>query len=157
MLDDEHSEGFSPFLWYKLGQSSAEHSRLLDETADLVKRGFGPSAHAVELANAYAEISRLSLELDKANENIRKWSAHSDRVRAESTRKDAEIRRLGSLLDQREAELKAADERTSLLGAELQEIIDRQSAQLREAMDRAEKAEANGAALEGQLNRRPSS
>ena len=104
MSDIDDGGAFSPYLWYKLGQSSAEDGRLADEVADLVKRGFRPPAHVVQLDNALVEIHRLSSELDKANENILKWIAHSDRQKAGLEQRDRQIVDLRSKLATLQAE-----------------------------------------------------
>ncbi len=105
--EDDDRGGFSPFLWYKLGQSSAEASQLMDQTADLVRRGFRPPQVVIDRDNAVAEAWRLYEELNKANQYIRSWMRCSDELATTVAARDTEIVQL-------KAQITAVQERLDL-------------------------------------------
>jgi predicted RNase H-like nuclease (RuvC/YqgF family) len=83
----------------------------MEETADLVKRGFRPPAHVVELDRAITEADRLSIELKRAYSEIRKANHHLglrkqniESLTADLEVKDAEISGLRSKLTALQAE-----------------------------------------------------
>jgi|GEM_PF-3176285 hypothetical protein len=88
------SSGFSPFLWYKLGQSSARASEDMGELAALVQRGFAPPQVVVDRDRAIAEVYRLDNELRVANESIQRLNDHSAKVEALLAARNGEIAEL---------------------------------------------------------------
>jgi hypothetical protein len=92
--ESDDDTGFSPFLWYKLGQSSADSSRIMDETAALVKRGFAPPQVVTDRNNAIAKARRLDNELRKANGAIQQWMDYSTQLETALSAKDTELAEL---------------------------------------------------------------
>jgi hypothetical protein len=92
--ETDDDTGFSPFVWYKLGQSSARSSQVTAETTALVKRGFAPPQIVTDLDNAISEVHRVDNELRLANDVIQQWMDHSARLEAKISSRNAELAEL---------------------------------------------------------------
>ncbi len=83
MDDQDDSSELSGWAWYEMGRMAAARSQLVDRNRELVWRIFSPRPNY-----------DAAVELQKANENILAWMAHSEELQNSIVSRDAQITRL---------------------------------------------------------------